>query len=130
VSLGTHALTAGGDQFVRVDDDLDYTPSGDRRIPGDALRLTRAGSWCGDGACDPDEDPATCPADCDAADTGGPSDDSGGGGGTGWSDPAGSVPTTDGPPPVETGCATVHARGLGGAVLVALLGLRVRRRER
>ncbi len=136
VSLGTFDLAAGGDQFVRVVDDLDYSPSGDRRIPGDALRLTRVGGWCGDGTCDDDETPASCPADCDAAgadsgepDSGGGGDASGGGGdgGTGWDDPAGSVPTGSGAPPVDEGCAsTPLPRGLLG--LLPLLGLLRRRR--
>ena len=139
VPLGRFDLAAGGDQFVRVVDDLDYTPAGDRRIPGDALRLTRVGGWCGDGTCDGDETPASCAADCAETDTASPdtatpetgSPDGGAADGTGWEDPPGSVPTGDGPPPLEDGCAAAPTpRGLLGLLPVwALLWWRGRTRR-
>jgi hypothetical protein len=136
VSLGTFELAAGGDQFVRVVDALGYSPTGDRRIPGDALRLTRVGDWCGDGTCADDEDWQTCPEDCEAPDGG---DGGGTGGGTGgagsgdgddsgWSDPAGYVDVPDAPPPAEGGCNSGGAAGFGAAML-SLFGLLARRRD-
>lgn len=140
VSLGTFDLATGGDQFVRVVDALDYSPSGDRRIPGDALRLTRVGDWCGDGTCAETEDWQTCPEDCEPPEegtgggtsggTGGGSDGTGGGDGpgdSGWSDPAGHVDVPETPPPAEGGCNAGGAAG-AGAALLSLLGVLIRRR--
>ena len=134
VSLGTFDLVEGGDQFVRVVDDLDYSPTGDRRIPGDALRLTRVGDWCGDGTCADDEDWDTCPEDCEAPEGG---DDGGTGGSgegedeagdSGWSDPAGYVDVPKAPAPAGSGCSVGGAAGAGAAIL-SLLGLLGRRRD-
>lgn len=67
-SLGVFDFAAGGDQFVAVYDDASGPVAGDQHIVADALRVTRADPWCGDGTCDPGEDCATCASDCPPVD--------------------------------------------------------------
>jgi hypothetical protein len=62
--LGTFAFDEGGDQFLAIDDDASGSVGSDPHIAFDAIRLTRVGSWCGDGTCDADEDCSVCPEDC------------------------------------------------------------------
>lgn len=56
---------AGGDQYVAVYDDASFAVSNGQHIPADGLRVTRVGSWCGDGTCDTNESCSTCPDDYD-----------------------------------------------------------------
>jgi len=64
-SLGTWTFAAGGDQWIAVYDDA--TSSVDSpHVSADAIRLTRAGSWCGNGTCDDGEDCGSCSRDCPA----------------------------------------------------------------
>jgi MYXO-CTERM domain-containing protein len=62
--LGSFVFAAGGDQFVAVYDDLDAAVPDDQHVAADALRLTRVGAWCGDGACDAGEGCESCADDC------------------------------------------------------------------
>jgi MYXO-CTERM domain-containing protein len=62
--LGSFVFAAGGDQFVAVYDDLNAAVPADQHVVADALRLTRVGSWCGDGACDTGESCESCADDC------------------------------------------------------------------
>jgi hypothetical protein len=55
VPLGTFDFAAGSDQWIAVYDDQLTDPGSNQHIAADAVRLTRVGPWCGDGACDPDE---------------------------------------------------------------------------
>ena len=67
-ALGTFSFAAGGDQYVAFYDDATGSVPSGQRIALDALRLTRVGPWCGDGACDPSEGCAACPGDCPPVD--------------------------------------------------------------
>jgi uncharacterized protein (TIGR03382 family) len=95
VTLGTYDFSAGGDQWVAMYDDQSSNPGSNQHIIADALRLTRTGTWCGDGTCDPGETCgcADCPVeteipdngtddDCDGAIDEGGQDSSGGSGDT------------------------------------------------
>jgi hypothetical protein len=102
-ALGTYTFAAGGDQYVAFYDDHAGSVPSNQHIISDAVRLTRVGPWCGDGACDAAEGCAACPGDCTGPeevpangvdddcdgviderlrpdDSGGPLPDSGGGG--------------------------------------------------
>jgi hypothetical protein len=65
-NLGTWNFTQGGQQWVAVFDDSATSVPSDQHIVADAIRLTRVGPWCGNGACDGGEACATCPTDCGA----------------------------------------------------------------
>ncbi len=67
-SLGTFDFAAGGDQGIAIEDHASGSVAADQHIVFDALRLTRVGPWCGDGACDSGEDCAACPGDCPPVD--------------------------------------------------------------
>jgi hypothetical protein len=72
VTLGTYDFAAGGDQWVAMYDDQSSNPGSNKHIIADALRLTRTGTWCGDGTCDPGETCgcADCPVETEIPDNG------------------------------------------------------------
>ena len=63
-ALGTFAFAAGGAQYVAVHDNNLEPVAADQHVSADAVRVTRVGPFCGDGACDPDETCRTCEVDC------------------------------------------------------------------
>jgi hypothetical protein len=65
-TLGTWDFKEGGEQWVAVFDDAATSPGSDQHVVADAIRLTRTGAWCGNGACDGGEDCTSCTADCGA----------------------------------------------------------------
>lgn len=72
LSLGTYTFAAGADQHVALYDNQSSSPGSDQHIAADALRLTRVGSWCGDGVCDAGENCgcADCPVTGEVPDNG------------------------------------------------------------
>ena len=63
-NLGTWDFKAGGEQWVALYDDSPGSVAADQHIVADAIRLTRLGAWCGNGACDGGESCGSCEADC------------------------------------------------------------------
>ena len=62
--LGTFSFAAGGDQYYAIYDDMPGTVASNQHMVSDGLRLTRVGAWCGNGACDGEEDCGACASDC------------------------------------------------------------------
>ena len=66
VELTEVEFKKNGAQWVAVYDNAPDSVAADQHIVADAVRLTRIGPWCGNGACDGDETCASCEADCGA----------------------------------------------------------------
>jgi len=118
--VGTFAFAAGGDQWVRLDDNTgEPYNGGETQIVVDAIRLTRTGGGDDDDSGDDDS------GDDDAGDDDGSDDDDG-------DDDAGDLSVGD---PIEgDGCACSNtmprAAAPGLAALLALLFVAIRRRIR
>jgi MYXO-CTERM domain-containing protein len=141
--LGSFDFDAGGSQFVAVYDDFDGSVASDQHVVADALRLTRVGSWCGDGSCDADEDCSSCLDDCAGPvelpdndiddDCDGTIDElsgdggSGAGGGVGGAGTAGPGVAAD-----DAGCSCTTPGGASSVPALAwsVLGLLLARRRR
>ncbi|MBW2524813.1 MAG: phosphodiester glycosidase family protein [Deltaproteobacteria bacterium] len=143
--LGTFVFDEGGAQFVAVYDDFDAAVPADQHVVADAVRLTRLGTWCGDGSCDDDEDCTSCLDDCAGPveipdndiddDCDGTVDEppGAGGGGVGGAGVGGAGAPglgVDGDEESGCSCSTPSRGSPTPALLLALIGLVVARARR
>ena len=63
-SMGTYQFSTGGEQSLSLYDNGSGSIGSNQHVVADAIRLTRIGGWCGDGACLDGEDCSSCSEDC------------------------------------------------------------------
>lgn len=129
VSLGEHAFTAGGDQWLRLDDNTGEAVAAELRLVFDAVRLVPKDVTLPDAGAPPDDDAGAPPGE----DAGAPPPEDAG---VTDEDDAG-VPTADSGPPLDLppsvvggcGCSTSEPEAsLPFGALGVFLALRRRRR--